>query len=579
MKRTQTLAERLETLHVPAASEALRLRRREFFRTVAAGTAALAGAGALGACGGSGDDDRVAFLHGVASGDPTASAVMLWTRATPSNPGRIYELEWELSTDVAFTNPVRRGVAYAEPERDFTVKVDATGLNAGTSYFYRFVFAGERSPIGRTRTLPTGSVGQVRLAVFSCSNYPAGFFNAYADAAAQPGVDAAVHLGDFIYEYSRSGYASQNAAALGRLSDPDAELITLSDYRRRYAQYRTDPDLQALTAAMPLIAVWDDHESANNAWRDGAENHQPGEGSWAERKAIAIRVYHEWMPTRVGADPGKTWRSFAFGNLVALHMLDTRLAGRDRQLDIGSFLGAGGSFNAAGFAAALADGSRRLLGAEQFGWLQQQMQASTATWQVLGQQVLMGRMNIPAPIALQQISVGTYAALVQKAQSAPSTLTPQELAILAAPSIPYNLDAWDGYAVERESVLGLARTLDKNLVVLAGDTHNAWGSDLLDAQGRKIGVEFATPSVSSPGFEAVFPNENPQVFAASIEQLIGPLVYADTSRRGYLLVTATAGECRGEWRFVSTIGSRNYAASTGRTLRCLPGSAGRALLA
>ncbi len=456
-----------------------------------------------------------------------------------------------------------------------------TGLSANTRYFYRFTWVegGTRSPVGRTKTLPSGAASQVRLAVFSCSNYPAGFFNAYADAAAQPDLDAALHLGDFIYEYSRAGYASQNAAALGRLSDPDAELITLSDYRRRHAQYRSDPDLQALAAAVPMIAVWDDHESANNAWRDGAENHQSGEGDWAVRKATAIRVWHEWMPTRVGADPGKTWRRFDFGTLVSLHMLDTRLAGRDRQLDIASYVGAGGSFDGARFAAEVADPNRQLLGAEQTAWLQAQLQASTATWQVLGQQVLMGRMNIPAPVALQQITVGAYAALVQKAQTAPGTLTPQEQATLAAPSIPYNLDAWDGYAAARETVLGTARTLDRNLVVLAGDTHNAWGNDLLDLQGNRCGVEFATPSVSSPGFEAVFPNENPQVFAASIEALIGPLQYADTSRRGYLLITATSAECRGEWRFVSTTQSRTYTATTGRTLRVLPGAAGRALVA
>jgi alkaline phosphatase D len=579
MKPTQTLADRLKTAGLPSTTEALRVRRRDFFRSVAAGAGALAGAAALTACGGSDDDERVVFAHGVASGDPTSTAVILWTRATPTNVGRPYQVEWEVATDAAFTSVVRRGVATAQPEADFTVKVDATGLAPATPYFYRFVLAGVSSPVGRTRTLPTGSVSQVRLAVFSCSNYPAGFFNAYADAAVQPNVDAAVHLGDFIYEYSRAGYASQNAAALGRLSDPDAELITLSDYRRRYAQYRSDPDLQALTAAMPLIAVWDDHESANNAWRDGAENHQPGEGSWAERKATAIRVHHEWMPTRVGVDPGKTWRSFAFGNLLALHMLDTRLAGRDRQLDITSFIDAGGSFNAAAFGAALADPNRRLLGSEQLGWLQQQLQVSTATWQVLGQQVLMGRMNIPAPVALQQVTISAYAALVQKAQTAPQTLTPQEQAILAAPSIPYNLDAWDGYAVERETVLGAARTLDRNLVVLAGDTHNAWGNDLLDAQGRRVGVELAAPSVSSPGFEGVFPNDDPLVFAAAVEQLIGPLVYADTSRRGYLLVTATAAECRAEWRFVTTVASRGFTAATARALRCLPGAAGRALVA
>ena len=575
-RRSDTLADRLRQVDAISAAEALLQRRRDFFRSVAAVTAAAAAGSTLSSCGGG---DKVAFLHGVASGDPLQSAVILWTRVTPSDEARTYDLDVEVATDESFSNTVRRLGVTARPEQDFTAKVDVTGLEPGTQYYYRFAWKNTPSPVGRTKTLPANDAAQVRLAVFSCSNFPAGFFNAYADAAEQPDIDAAVHLGDFIYEYSRAGYASQNAAALGRLSDPDAELITLSDYRRRHAQYRTDIDLQKLAAAMPMIAIWDDHESANNAWRDGAENHTPEtEGLWAERKAHAIRVWHEWMPTRVGAESDKIWRRFDFGNLLSLHMLDTRLAGRDLQIDINDYIGAGGSFDGAGFTAALSDPNRQLLGAEQSAWLQSQLQSSTSTWQVLGQQVLMGRMNIPAPIALQQISVGAYAALAQKAQAAPDTLTPQEQAVLAQPSIPYNLDAWDGYAAARETVLGTARALDRNLVVLSGDTHNAWGNDLLDLQGNRCGVEFATPSVSSPGFEAVFPDEDPQVFAASVEALIGPLKYADTSRRGYLILTATPTECRADWRFVSTTQSRSYTAVTGRTMRVLPGAANRSLI-
>lgn len=578
MKPVRTLAVQVKHAMTPDRDEVLLQRRRDFFRSVAAATTVAAGASALAGCGGG---LKVSFAHGVASGDPLATAVVLWTRLTSNDPGRSYDLVAQVATDPAFSNVVRSFSVTARPEQDFTAKVDATGLSPGQGYYYRFTWPEGlvTSPIGRTKTLPTGSVNQVRLAVLSCSNYPAGLFNVYADAAAQADIDAAIHLGDFIYEYARAGYASQGADALGRLSEPDSELITLSDYRRRHAQYRTDPDLQRLAAAVPMIAVWDDHESANNAWRDGAENHQASsEGLWAERKANAIRVWHEWMPTRTGTEPEKIWRRFDFGSLLSLHMLDTRLAGRDLQIDINTFVGAGGAFDGAGFSAALSNPNRQLLGVEQSGWLQAQLTGSSAVWQVLGQQVLMGRMNIPAPIALQQISVGAYAALAQKAQTAPATLTPQELAVLSQPTIPYNLDAWDGYAVARETVLGTARALDRNLVVLSGDTHNAWGNDLLDLQGNRCGVEFATPSVSSPGFEAVFPNEDPQVFAASVEALIGPLKYAETSRRGFLLLTITAAECRAEWRFVSTVRSRDYTATVGRTLRVLPGASNRALI-
>jgi len=573
--------------------------RRNFIRLIAAGGAATWGSLSLSGCF-FGDSD---FLHGVASGDPQSDRVILWTRVTLSpealanvaaaeaearrNPRLAAELErlkriplrWEMALDAGFRRKVRSGVTFAAPERDYTVKVDADGLQPGTTYYFRFSGRNLHSPTGRTRTLPpllTGAAREVKLAVFSCSNYPAGFFNAYADAAQIDALDAAVHLGDYIYEYDRRGYASALAAQLDRLSEPDAELVTLAHYRTRHAQYRSDPDLQALTSKVPLIAVWDDHEVANNAWRDGAENHQAGEGDWAARRAAAIRAYYEWMPIREvqPGRPERIFRSFDFGTLLSLHMLDTRLAGRDQQLDYASFLTPAG-LNAAAFAAAVGNPARQLLGAEQTAWLRNQMARSSATWQVLGQQVLMGRMNVPAPILFQQISVSGYAALAQKALTAPQTLTPQELAVLQAPSIPYNLDAWDGYAAQRETVLSTARELNKNLVVLAGDTHNAWANDLSDAQGRTVGVEFATASVSSPGFEAIFPAENPVAFARGVEALIGPLVYADTSRRGFLLITATAAECRADWRFVSTVLSKVFTAGVGRSLRTLPGSGHR----
>jgi alkaline phosphatase D len=583
-----------------AAEDPATESRRNFLRLIAAGGAATWGSLSLSGCF-FGDAD---FSHGVASGDPQSDRVILWTRITLSpealanvaaaegearkNPRLAGELEqlkriplrWEVALDRQFKRRVRAGVAFSLPERDYTVKVDVDGLQAGTTYYYRFIGRDLQSPIGRTRTLPpllTGAAREIKLAVFSCSNYPAGFFNAYAEAAKIEELHAAVHLGDYIYEYSRTGYASENAATLGRLSEPETELVTLAQYRTRHAQYRPDPDLQALTAEIPLIAVWDDHETANDAWRDGAENHQSAtEGDWLVRRAAAIRAYYEWMPIRE-VQPGKPeriFRSFDFGTLLSLHMLDTRLYGREQQLDYANFFTAAG-FNGPAFVAAVSNPARQMLGAEQTAWLQNQMARSTATWQMLGQQVLMARMNVPAPILFQQISVSGYAALVQKAQSAPQTLTPQELAILQAPSIPYNLDAWDGYAAARETVLGTARELNRNLVVLAGDTHNAWANDLADLQGNAIGVEFAGTSVSSPGFETIFPNENPIEFARGLEALIGPLVYADTSRRGFLLITATEAECRADWRYVSTVLSRSYTASSGRVLRTLPGSGNR----
>ena len=556
--------------------------RRRFVRQITLGAAAL-GTLPLAACGG-GDDDApaVQFAHGVASGDPLADRVMLWTRVTPpADVSAEIPVQWEVASDAAFASIVARGEVRTSAARDYTVKVDATGLKPATAYHYRFKAFEAISPTGRTRTLPTGSVAQVKLAVFSCANYPAGYFNVYADAARRGDLDATVHLGDYLYEYGQGGYASGNAAALSRLSQPANEILSLADYRTRHAQYRTDADLQALHAAAPMIAVWDDHEIANDTWKNGAENHQAAEGSFAARKAVALQAYHEWMPTR-NAQPDVIYRSFAFGNLLALHMLDTRAVGRDAQVDYAAFFKPGG-FDAAGFTAAVGNPARQLLGTAQTQWLQQQMTASSATWHMLGQQVLMGRMNIPAPILMETLQPGSgvtvsrYAAIVAKARTAPATLTPEEQAILAQPSIPYNLDAWDGYQAARETVLGMARAMNKNLVVLAGDTHNAWASELNDMNGNPVGVEFATSSVSSPGFEEYLPNENPATLSAALLQLVEPLKYCDTARRGYMVVTATATECRAQWVYVNTITSRQFTTSAETTLAVQAGTPGRLL--
>jgi alkaline phosphatase D len=527
-------------------------------------------------------ETTVLFSHGVASGDPLTDRVILWTRATVSKSDTPVTLQWQVAKDSGFADVVASGSVVASAETDYTAKVDAIGLTAGTSYHYRFTHDAQVSPVGRTKTLPTGAVSQVKLAVFSCANYPAGHFNVYADAANEPGLDLAVHLGDTIYEYGRGGFASADAAALGRLVDPAGETVSLSDYRRRHAQYHSDPDLQALLATVPFVVVWDDHEVANDAWTGGAENHDPAtQGDYQARRASAFQAFHEWMPTRLPdpAHPEVIYRSFDFGTLASLHMLDTRHLGRDKQLVITSYFGADGSFDTARFTTDMSNPARQLLGATQTTWLQGKLAASAATWQLLGQQVVMGRMNVPVPIATQQVTVTQYAAIAQKAATNPASLTAAELAILNAPSIPYNLDAWDGYMAARETVLGTARALDKNLVVLSGDTHNAWGNDLDDLAGNKVGVELAGSSVTSPGLEAVFTADDPALFAAGITQLIGPLVYADTSRRGWLLVTATPAQVTGDWRFVSTVASRTYTSTSGKVLKVLPGAAGRRLVA
>ncbi|NHZ32088.1 alkaline phosphatase D family protein [Massilia rubra] len=555
--------------------------RRKFLRNLSLGTVAASGV-ALAGCGGSdGGDIDVRFAHGVASGDPLSDRVIVWTRIGTAASGDI-DVSWELSEDSNFAVIAAKGSTSTGPARDYTVKVDVTGLAANRAYYYRFVAYGVVSPVGRTKTIGSGNLAQVKLAVFSCTNYPAGYFHVYAEAAKLNDIDAAIHLGDYIYEYAKDGYAAKDAEAMGRVSVPANEIITLSDYRRRYAQYRADKDLQALHARMPFITVWDDHELANDTWREGAENHDPAtEGLFLARRQMAIQAYNEWMPIRLpdASKPDRIYRSFDFGNLLSLHMLDTRVIGRDKQLAYPSYVGAGGAFNGAAFAADAGNPARQLMGLEQTTWLKGQLTKSSATWQMLGQQVLMARMNLPAPLVLGAIGFGAYVALLAKAKSAPASLSAAEQQILAQPSVPYNLDAWDGYQAARETVLATAKALNKNLVVLAGDTHNAWASDLADMNGQAVGVEFGVSSVTSPGFEEIFKNEDPALVAAGLEQIIGPLVYAETKSRGFMVVTVTPLDARAEYRFVSTVKSTSYTVVPGKVLKTLPGAANRKLIA
>jgi alkaline phosphatase D len=557
--------------------------RRGFIGGVASVSAVAAIAGTLTSC--SSSDEPIEFRYGVASGDPLSDRVILWTHAKPIVGEGAISLQYEVAIDMMFTSIVSRGEVMSTPDTGFTVKVDAMGLNPGKTYFYRFRRGEDRSPVGTTRTLPDASASEVRFAVFSCSNYPAGFFNVYAEAA-KSDAQYAIHLGDYIYEYASTGYASDQAAKLGRVSDPVNEILSLADYRKRYAQYRSDPDLQTLHAKMPMIAVWDDHEIANDAWKDGAENHDPSkEGTWAARKTAALAAYHEWMPIRSAADRSIIYRSFDFGNLLSLHMLDTRLVGRDQQIPIEDLAGLSGPAKQASATASFSAPTRQLLGSTQANWLNSQMAASKATWQVLGQQVLMARMEFPVSV-LAALNPSDTSAEAQAAGSkavsdyltakaTPAALrTPMQLALMdpkTNPKLGYNLDAWDGYIVARETLLGAAAQLGKKLISLAGDTHNAWHSKLSlmglanpAMAGMKVGEEFATSSVSSPGIESYL-SLPPAQIKGIFEGVVDDLRWMDPSRRGYLKMIFTASEARGEWYFVSTVSERNYSVSLGKT--------------
>jgi alkaline phosphatase D len=544
--------------------------RREFLIKLSSISAVLSTGAVLSACGG-GETTMVNYDYGVASGDPLSDRVILWTHAKYQNKADSVPLTWQVATEIEFTNIVASGVAQSSAETAYTCKVDATGLAANQSYFYRFVSDKHVSPIGRTKTLPIGSVAQVKLAVLSCSNYPTGYFNVYSEVA-KSDVDVAIHLGDYIYEYAATGYASENAAKLGRTSVPSTELLSLDDYRLRHAQYKSDADLKQFHASKPMIAVWDDHEIANDTYKDGAENHTTAtEGSFAARKAAAIQAYHEWMPIRTGSDKNKIYRSFNFGSLMSLHMLDTRLIGRDQQVEFADLLT---PIKQAAAMATLTSTSRQLLGTEQLQWLTSQMATSTSTWQFLGQQVLMGRMEFPLTIlqalnpsdtspqaqAAGQQAISDYlTAKTKSAMGLPLSVT--ETALLNQPKLGYNLDAWDGYPVAREILLSTVAQLRKKLVVLAGDTHNAWHSNLTLLNGQKVGEEFATSSVSSPGLETYL-TIPPANIKAIFEGVVNDLKWMDASRRGYLKMTITPAQVQGEWFFIDTILSKSYTVAT-----------------
>jgi alkaline phosphatase D len=577
--------------------------RREFIVKTATALSAVAAGSTLSACGSSGSTRPAEFRYGVASGDPLTDRVILWTHARIADSTETVNLRWQVATDATFASIVAWGRTTATLDHGFTVKVDATGLSAGTHYFYRFADnAGTVSVVGTTRTLPASNVSTVKFAVFSCSLYSAGYFNAY-DAAAKSDAEYAIHLGDYIYEYGSdpAKFGNADAVALGRVTAPANDIVTLDDYRTRYALYRSDASLQALHARMPFITIWDDHEFANNAYVGGAENHNSAtQGEWSTRKNIAARVYHEWLPIRTDAsgDLLKIYRRFDFGKLLTLHMLDTRIEGRDRQYDNYGDADGGISRYVSGLSTG-SDAAHRMISATQQSWLTDGIGNSAAAWQFLGNQDIMARMWFPAsvlqaqntafasPTAENQAAVGKsitdfLTAKATRAAAGASALTPTQTALLDSgtnPRIPYNLDSWDGYPLSREAILQTVKAQGKQLVTLSGDSHNAWFANVTTLAGEKVGVEFAASSVTAPGFEAVGLGALassldgsalvPQLGTAAIGAglgLVDDLSYADTIRRGYLQVTVSSSEVKGEYVFVDTVQSKTYAASIGRTI-------------
>lgn len=552
---------------------------------------------------------KVTFTHGVASGDPLQTAVVIWTRAVPDVPGPL-TVDWEIAETETFKVIIRKGITTTDATRDYTVKVDANGLEPGQRYYFRFRSGKTTSAIGRTRTFARDGMAQAKLALMSCSNYGFGYFNAYSHCAARDDIDAVLHVGDYIYEYAPGVYSDKEMEAQGRTVEPPHEIVSLADYRQRYATYRSDPDLQEIHRRHPFIVVWDDHETANDAYKAGAENHSSSEGDWAARKRAAAQAYFEWLPIRpLDPDPAtRIYRSFELGGLATLIMLDTRIYGRDRPPNyttdlpmISQNVVVGGTAKSlpvpfdttqsppipkpeliaevsgdpkklpAGhafvpdfprFKKDVLGADRTILGAEQEAWLRETLATSKARgapWQIIGQQTIIA--------TLVPVDPAPHMDPTRKPMVGPDLL--KFVPTLEKNDLPLLLDTWGGgYQVARKRLLADLRDHANNALVLTGDIHNAWAFELKDDSGALQAVELVTSSVTSPGFEAYMGAKSDSMAAAlKVKNL--HLRYTEIASRGYIVLTVEPQAATAEWVFVDTVKSKSYAARIGQTMKVM----------
>lgn len=492
------------------------------------------------------------FNHGVASGDPLEDRVILWTRVTPQQAGPV-EVILEVSENKNFSKVAYSKKLNTSSLSDYTIKYDFLAkqyCNSDNGFFYRFRAGNSVSETGRSKTF-SKNIKSAKIAIFSCSNFPAGYFNAYQAAAEKNDLDLWLHLGDYLYEYPMGGYATENAEKLGRAPIPIHEMITLSDYRQRHAQYKLDQGSIALHKHAPLIAVWDDHEFSNDAWKRGAENHfeDGSEGDFYARRSAAIKAYYEWMPIREQQNKRRIFRDFKIGKLMHLIMLDTRQFGRDKQIQPKDYLSKSGFYQAK-FYNDLNSEYRELLGAEQFSWIEDKILNSNAAWTIFGQQVLMTKLKFP------DISK------TLKAEEIPDFLKPY-LKLLGL-GIPSNLDAWDGYPAARNKLYKLMKNAKKKFISLAGDTHNSWVSELENQSGEKVGIELGAPSVTSPGITDVL-NLDENNFVDSIVKLNKELQWMNPSNRGYLFLDCTDSKIIASFNFIKELENINSEISSSQS--------------
>lgn len=475
------------------------------------------------------DQSLKPFYHGVASGDPLPDRIILWTRVTPEKMNTTIPVKWEIAEDINFSSVYKSDTLSTNAQRDYTVKVDADGLLPDHVYYYRFSALGKSSIVGRTKTTPIDSKNNLQFAVVSCSNWEWGYFNAYAKIADRPILDAVIHLGDYIYEH---GVGTYGDTTIGRFNIPDHEIITLQDYRTRYSQYRTDIGLRRAHQQQPFITIWDDHEVANNSYSEGAQNHQPEEGDYAQRKNAARQAYYEWLPIR---ENKLLYRSVSFGPLADLFMMDERLAGRTKPVD---------SLSDPNYMAE----TRSMLGADQLQWFEHELSASRATWKLIGNQVIFSDIDLSRVL----------------------------------PRMPRNLDSWDGYPAEKNRIKDyIINNRIHDIIFLTGDTHASWAMEVATDVANtydpgtsrgSFAVEFGTPSISAANSnernstedvkksEVILINDNPHI------------KYTNNRDHGYILLTLTPTTATSEWYYVETLRKEGGAEIKGPTYSVQKGS-------
>ena len=450
------------------------------------------------------DKNLAPFYHGVASGDPTQNSVVIWSKLTLDKTIPNASINWELASDSTFKTNLQKGKFVTNNDFDFTIKITVAKLKANTKYYYRFKYKNTYSLVGKTKTLPD-NLDAYKIAFASCSNYEWGYFTNYRFIAEDKSIDLVVHLGDYIYEYAVGKYGD---TSIGRINVPNKEIISISDYRTRYSLYRLDKDLMKLHQLKPIITTWDDHEIANNAYVDGAQNHQKTEGDWYQRKGNATKAYYEWMPINKKAEK-HLYRAFSIGNLINLVMLDTRIDGRTVQVDNQS-------------AVNFLDTNRTILGKEQYAWLTKQLD-NKAVWNIIGNQVPLGPMFQP-----DSIKGALY------------------------------MDGWDGYPYEREKFIHfLEKAKVKNAVIVTGDYHSSFAIES-DLKGTKettdnVAIEFVVTSITSANDDEYDSPKAVQAYKDLYLKNNPHIKYCNNKDHGYLVLNVSKDDLVAEFIYATTV--------------------------